>query len=151
MSFVILHLGKLGNCLYPVNLLVRFPYLLGATLEKKTIRKMFISVNKAAAFRHRGSHLVTIETPGCRRHTWYREGGAALSPGCRQASTSGRLNENFRRDGKCATYACTSRHAHTSTAPSNSTLNLVQGGWRLDCTFWKTSCENDVFIIQIFL
>ena len=67
---------------------------MGATLEI-TIRKMFISVNKAAAFRHRGSHLVTIETPGCRRHTWYREGGAALSPGCRQASTSGRLSKEF--------------------------------------------------------
>ena len=63
---------------------------------------MFISVNKAAAFRHRGSHLVTIETPGCRRHTWYREGGAALSPGCRQASTSGRLSKKFPVwDGRC--------------------------------------------------
>ena len=151
MSFVILHLGKLGNCLYPVNLLVRFPYLLGATLEKKTIRKMFISVNKAAAFRHQGSQLVAPETPRCRRYTWYWGAGSARSPGCRQASTSGRLNENFRRDGKCATYACTSRHAHTSTAPSNSTLNLVQGGWRLGCTFGKTPCENDFFIIQFFL
>ena len=71
------------------------PIFVGSYTGKKTNRKMFISVNKAAAFRHRGSHLVTIETPGCRRHTWYREGGAALSPGCRQASTSGRLSKEF--------------------------------------------------------
>ena len=97
---------------------------MGATLEI-TIRKMFISVNKAAAFRHRGSHLVTIETPGCRRHTWYREGGAALSPGCRQASTSGRLSKKFPVwYGKCGV-GCTACRTDKELLDSLAKIHVI--------------------------
>ena len=95
-------------------LLARFPYLLEATLEKKTNRKMFISVNKAAVFRHQGSHLVVPETPVSLVHLVSRRRGCSV-PRMPISINLGTVGQNFSSVGCKVSCVCGATLERTNT------------------------------------
>ena len=90
------------------------PIFVGSYTGKKTNRKMFISVNKAAVFRHQGSHLVVPETPVSLVHLVSRRRGCSV-PRMPISINLGTVGQNFSSVGWKVSCVCGATLERTNT------------------------------------